>query len=74
VDVIVRWNTIYMDAALNSLQAEAYDVRGEDVARLSPLCFDHINTLGRYAITLPDAVARGELGPLRDLRIAGNEG
>ena len=66
VNVIVLWNTIYMDAALNQLRAEGFDVRAEDVARLSPLGFDHINMLGRYAFTLPDAVARGELRPLRN--------
>ena len=57
---------IYMDAALNQLRAEGFDVRPEDVARLSPLGFEHINMLGRYAFTLPDAVARGELRPLRN--------
>ena len=64
------WNTIYMDAALNQLVLEGYDVRPEDVARLSPLGFKHINMLGRYAFTLPDFVARGELRPLRDPRTA----
>ena len=66
VNVIVLWNTIYMDAALNQLRAEGFDVRAEDVARLSPLGFDHINMLGRYAFILPDQIARGELRPLRD--------
>ena len=60
------WNTIYMDAALAQLRAEGFHVRDEDVARLSPLGFDHVNMLGRYAFTLPEAVARGELRPLRD--------
>ena len=41
VNVIVLWNTIYMNAALNQLRAEGFDVRAEDVARLSPLGFDH---------------------------------
>ena len=36
------------------------------VARLSPLGFKHINMLGRYAFTLPENVARGELRPLRN--------
>lgn len=38
----------------------------EDVARLSPLVFEHINLLGRYAFSVPESVARGELPPLRD--------
>ena len=73
VNVIVLWNTIYMDAALNQLRAEGFDVRDEDVARLSPLGFEHINMLGRYAFTLPDAVARGELRPLRNPAAQGTE-
>ena len=59
VNVIVRWNTLYVDAALNQLRAESFEVRDEDVARLSPLGFEHINMLGRYAFTLPETVARG---------------
>lgn len=55
-----------MDAALDRLRADGDDIRAEDVARLSPLSFKHINMLGRYAFTLPDIVARGELRPLRD--------
>ena len=33
--------------------------------RLSPLTFDHINFLGRYAFALPESVAHGQLRPLR---------
>lgn len=65
VNVIVLWNTIYIDAALEQLRKEGYPVIPEDVARLSPLCFEHINLLGRYAFALPESVARGELRPLR---------
>lgn len=71
VNLVVLWNTIYMDAALDRLHAEGFDVRPEDVARLSPLGFKHINMLGRYAFTLPETVARGELRPLRDPNAAG---
>jgi Tn3 transposase DDE domain len=51
---------------LNRLRAEGYEVCDEDVARLSPLGHEHINMLGRYAFTLPEPVARGELRLLRD--------
>jgi TnpA family transposase len=66
VNAIVLWNTIYMDAALNQLRKEGFPVRDEDVTRLSPLGHEHINMLGRYAFTLPEPVARGELRPLRN--------
>jgi TnpA family transposase len=65
VNMIVLWNTIDMDAALQQLRAEGFPVRDEDIARLTPLGHDHINRLGRYAFTLPEPVARGELRPLR---------
>ena len=65
VNTIILWNTIYMDAALDQLRTEGFDVRDEDVARLSPLAHEHINMLGRYAFILPEPVARGELRPLR---------
>jgi TnpA family transposase len=65
VNVIILWNTIYMNAALEQLRAEGYTVRDEDVARLSPTMSHHINLLGRYSFTLPETVARGALRPLR---------
>jgi Tn3 transposase DDE domain len=65
LNVIVLWNTIYMNAALTQLRAEGYSVRDEDVARLSPLIHEHINTLGRYSFVVPEPVVRGELRPLR---------
>jgi len=43
-----------------------YAIQPEDVARLSPLVFEHINLLGRYAFSVPDSVVRGQLRPLRN--------
>jgi TnpA family transposase len=34
--------------------------------RLSPLSYGHINMLGRYSFSVPEAMAKGELRPLRD--------
>jgi hypothetical protein len=66
LSLIVPWNTIYMEAALDQLRREGYRVQDDDVARLSPLMHEHINMLGRYALTVPEAVAKGDLRPLRD--------
>jgi TnpA family transposase len=66
LNMIVLWNTLYMESALNQLRAEGCPVRDDDVARLSPLLHEHINMLGRYSFSVPDAVAKGELRPLRD--------
>ena len=66
LNMIVLWNTIYTEAVLNQLRAEDYPVKEEDVARLSPLLHEHINMLGRYSFSVPEAVANGALRPLRD--------
>ncbi len=66
VNVIILWNTLYMDAILTQLRLEGFPVWDEDVARLSPLVNDHINMLGRYSFAVPEAVTRGELRPFRD--------
>lgn len=66
LNMIVLWNTIYMEAVLNQLRAEGYPVNDADVARLSPLLHEHVNMLGRYSFSVPDAVAKGGLRPLRD--------
>jgi TnpA family transposase len=66
VNAIILWNTIYMNAAIEQLRQEGFEVRDEDLARLSPLGFEHINMLGRYIFSLPEGVARGHLRPLRD--------
>jgi TnpA family transposase len=34
LNIIVLWNTIYMDAALTQLRAEGYCARDEDVAAI----------------------------------------
>ncbi len=66
VNVMVLWTTLYMDRALDQLRGLGATVNDEDVARLSPLGTNHINVLGRYHFSLPDAVARGEFRALRD--------
>lgn len=66
VNIIILWNTIYMEAVLKQLRQEGYIVLDEDIARLSPLIYDHINMLGRYSFYVSEDVARGELRPLRN--------
>jgi TnpA family transposase len=66
LNMIVLWNTIYMEAALNQIRMEGYPVSDEDVSRLSPLQHEHINMFGRYSFSVPESVAKGELRPLRD--------
>lgn len=65
VNMIVLWNTLYMNKAIDYLKAGGLEVRDEHVARLTPLGFDHIRFLGHYDFTLR---ARPEAGGLRPLR------
>lgn len=55
------WTTRYQQAALDQLRAEGPEVRGEDVARLSPLGTKHVNVLGRCHFELSEPITRGEL-------------
>lgn len=74
INIIALWNTLYIDAALQQLQKEGFPTPAEDITRLSPLLFDHINLLGRYAFLVPEAVKRGELRPLRSPEKSLDEG
>ena len=65
VNIIVLWNTIYLDQALTQLYVEGVSAKDEDIARLSPLGYDHLNVVGRYTFTLPEEIQRGGYRPLR---------
>jgi len=66
VNALVLWTTRYTDLTLAQLRREGIAVRDEDVARLSPLAFEHINVHGRYTFVLAEPLARGALRPLHD--------
>ena len=66
VNVLVLWNTLYMDAAIKHLRENSAGVKDKDVARLSPLEHRNMNFLGQYSFALSEAVAQGQLRPLRD--------
>jgi TnpA family transposase len=66
LNAIALWNSTYIQAAIEQLTLEGWDISRPDIARVSPLLFKHINFLGRYAFDLPQAVAEGALRPLRN--------
>jgi TnpA family transposase len=63
VNIIVLWQTVYMQAALDHLGANGHHPDPADVARLSPLGHPTINLQGRYQTT--DRQPTGRLRPLR---------
>jgi TnpA family transposase len=65
LNLIVLWNTVYIDAALQQLRAQGYPVKDEDVVRLSPFMRRHINVHGKHSFALPD-LPEGGIRALRD--------
>jgi TnpA family transposase len=66
LNMVVLWNTRYLEVALNHLRQNGFEVRPEDVERLSPLVSHHINFVGKYHFSLPETVMRGALRPLHN--------
>lgn len=65
VNILLLWNTLYMQDALDDLRAKGHMVLQEDIERLSPLTLQHMNLQGTYHFTLPESVAQGNHRPLR---------
>lgn len=63
-NAIVAWNTVYIAAALEELRAEGEEIAAEQLARLTPTLYGHVNAHGTYSFE-SSALAEGELRPLR---------
>jgi Tn3 transposase DDE domain len=68
IGCITLWNTVYLDRILTQLRASGHEVRDDDVARLHPYLYAHINVHGHYAFSPPDPNAG--IRPLRDPDVA----
>ena len=66
-NAVVLWNTIYMEAAFESLRRQCVEFKEEDAARLSPLPHKHINMLGHYSFALAEFIRPGILRPLNQV-------
>jgi TnpA family transposase len=64
-NAVVVWNTVYMQAVLDSRRAEGRSIEEDDVAHLSPARFEHVNPYGKYVFPLEEAERRQGLRPLR---------
>ncbi|HEY5844512.1 MAG TPA: Tn3 family transposase [Mycobacterium sp.] len=63
VNIIVLWQTVYTQAALDHLTTNGYQPDPADIARLTPLGHPTINLEGRYRTT--SGAPTGRLRPLR---------
>ncbi len=66
INAITLWNTVYLDRVLSRLRESGFPVLDEDVARLHPYWFKHINVHGHYAFHPPDLAGGIGLRALRD--------
>ncbi|MCC5581731.1 Tn3 family transposase [Microtetraspora sp. AC03309] len=74
LNAVVLFNSRYVGAAVKRFAADGFPVTDELLARLSPLQYDHINFLGRYAFTRPPAPGPRQLrDPHRDGETDGGE-
>lgn len=65
VNAITIWNTVYMQAAIEQLKSEGYEVKDEDIKELSPARSEHINMYGKYYFNVEEGLKRKELRELR---------
>jgi TnpA family transposase len=72
VNCITLWNTVYLDMILDQLRTSGYPVREEDIARLHPYWYSHINVVGHYSFHPPELSGTGRR-PLRDPDLADND-
>jgi hypothetical protein len=66
INAITLWNTVYLDRILTHLRETGLPVRDEDVTRLHPYWYKHINVHGHYAFTPPTLAGGVGTRPLRD--------
>jgi TnpA family transposase len=63
-NIVVLWNTLYLEATINYLRDNGIPVRDEDIARLSPVIHDHLHVMGRYRFTVDPKVEAGQMRPI----------
>ena len=64
-NAVIVWNTVYMNAAIESLKSEGYPVANEDLRYLSPARYGHVNPYGRFIFEIEEESNRQQLRPLR---------
>lgn len=65
VNAITVWNTVYMQAALDQLRIEGYEINEDDIPHLSPARSEHINMYGKYYFNIEEGLKRKGLRELR---------
>jgi TnpA family transposase len=66
VNAIILWNTVYMQAIIEQLRKEGYQVSDNDLRHLGPARHGHINPYGHYTFNVQQELQRKGLRPLRN--------
>ncbi len=64
-NVVVVWNTVYMQAVLERLRTQGNSGDEADFAHLSPVCYGHINPYGKFRFEISVKLAANGLRSLR---------
>ena len=64
-NLVVLWNTRYIEKVVQTLREEGWLISGEDISQISPCRFEHINRYGRFSFDFENAPRKGQLRPLR---------
>lgn len=65
INAITIWNTVYMQAALDELKNEGYEIKEDDMKNLSPARSEHINMYGKYYFNVEEGLKKKGLRELR---------
>lgn len=64
-NIIILWNTIYMNKVVEQLKKENYSIEDEELKYIWPTRFQHINVYGRYQFNIDEIKKNGKLRKLR---------
>jgi TnpA family transposase len=69
LNLVVYWNTVYLNRALDDLLQQGGQVDAEAISRITPLSYDHIRILGRYSFPFDPDETQPRYRPLRPMTI-----
>lgn len=64
-NAVALWNTVYIQAVLEQLKGEGYEINEDDIKHLSPARSEHINIYGKYYFNIEEGLRRKGLRELR---------
>lgn len=67
-NTVVFWNTAYIQAALDFLKQEGFEVKLEDIPHLFPSRCEHINPYGKMRFDIAQTINLKGLRPLKPLK------